>query len=327
MSYRLSTEEAVGDNLRHVAEEQIDRIILQVVGPTHLQPDEIVHDVRKRLKRLRALVRLMRYELGKTRYHQANECLRDIGRKLSDTRDAQVYVETLDHIKEHFGEAIAPDAFAEVQQVLNLQYQQASARLNQHSEVFHEVATTLNQFRHMLGDWSLSSLDWRELRRGLEQTYRWGREAQKRAIHHPQPEHWHEWRKRVKDLWHQLQILEPIWPSLMKEMAGEAKALADDLGNDHDLAVLRQFLTTQAETLENTNEVTALLALVEIRQAQLRGSAQGLGQRLYAEKPKIFSDRLGTYWRTWQTEIHQPPIVGVACEDRAEPALSSGVAI
>jgi hypothetical protein len=42
-----------------------------------------------------------------------------------------------------------------------------------------------------------------------------------------------------------------------------------------------------------------LLPLMKHRQGQLRQQAQDLGNRLFAEDPDAFSERMGTYWQIW----------------------------
>ena len=60
-------------------------------------PDEdAVHETRKALKRLRALVRLLEPELGAQAFARENAALRDAGRRLAGARDAEVMVGTLD---------------------------------------------------------------------------------------------------------------------------------------------------------------------------------------------------------------------------------------
>ena len=62
--------------------------------------DKHIHEARKATKRLRALVRLVRRELGDEVYALENQCYRDAGRRLSELRDATVLVETLDRLVE-----------------------------------------------------------------------------------------------------------------------------------------------------------------------------------------------------------------------------------
>jgi hypothetical protein len=111
----------------------------------------------------------------------------------------------------------------------------------------------------------------------------------------PQPEAVHEWRKRVKDLWYHLRLVRHSWPAAIKGPEKEAHALADLLGDHHDLTVL------SAELADEGDE--ALLgALAERRQGELLADAIPLGRRLYAEKPKRFGRRLGSYWDAWQRD-------------------------
>ena len=49
-----------------------------------------MHETRKALKRLRALVRLLREELGEQAFERENAALRDVARRLAGARDAEV---------------------------------------------------------------------------------------------------------------------------------------------------------------------------------------------------------------------------------------------
>jgi CHAD domain-containing protein len=51
-----------------------------------------VHSARKHLKRARAVLRLLRTNLGSDIYHAENACLRDAAQPLANVRDAQVLV-------------------------------------------------------------------------------------------------------------------------------------------------------------------------------------------------------------------------------------------
>ena len=55
-----------------------------------------MHEARKDMKKLRALLRLARGELGEEIFGRENACFRDAARELAGTRDADVMLETLD---------------------------------------------------------------------------------------------------------------------------------------------------------------------------------------------------------------------------------------
>ncbi len=61
---------------------------------------EAIHETRKALKRLRALVRLLREELGEQQFKREHAILRDAARRLAGARDAEVMVGTLDALLE-----------------------------------------------------------------------------------------------------------------------------------------------------------------------------------------------------------------------------------
>ena len=85
--------------MRRGSSSQLDRAIalLEQHYPAWTgRHEQTVHEVRKSLKRLRALMRLLRGELGRKRYARENAALRDCGRRLAGARDAEVMVGTLD---------------------------------------------------------------------------------------------------------------------------------------------------------------------------------------------------------------------------------------
>ena len=116
----------------------------------------------------------------------------------------------------------------------------------------------------------------------------------------PTDERRHEWRKRAKDLWYQSRLLGDAWPRAFKALAQEAHALADVLGDDHDLAVLVGRLRVGAR--EQATDDDEVLELVERRREELQREALRLGARLYAEKPRAFGRRLARYLAAVQGE-------------------------
>jgi CHAD domain-containing protein len=118
----------------------------------------------------------------------------------------------------------------------------------------------------------------------------------------PAPENFHEWRKGAKDLWYQVTLLRPLWPEQMDATARELEALGEHLGDDHDLAMLRQAVEEKCVGDGHRRELEILNGLIDERQHELRAGALALGARFYTEKPRAFCDRLAGYWRIWRRE-------------------------
>src|SRR5205085_153720 len=117
----------------------------------------------------------------------------------------------------------------------------------------------------------------------------------------PTIENLHEWRKQAKYLRYQLEILRPVWPERMGELADEADRMGDLLGDDHDLAVLRQLLTDDPGRFPEAGDREVLLALIDRRRAELEQEATLLGERFFQDRPRDFARPLKGYWKTWRS--------------------------
>jgi len=269
MSYALTFDEPVSTSVERVRREQLEGAI---DGLRDAVSTESIHDARKRLKRTRSLLRLARPK----GFRKRNAALRDAGRALSGARDADVMAETVSDLAKRYAGQLAAASFEAVRAPLAARAEQTEAEGS---------AETLMP---LLGDvWPVKSVD---LQGSLKRTYARGRAAFKVARSEPSAEHLHEWRKRVKDLWYQQQLLERAWPGVLKAQAKQAKKLSKLLGEDHDLAVLDDLLRT-----DPTLDGELLLPLIAQRRKQLWKKARKLGRRVYAERPKHFARRLGRY--------------------------------
>src|SRR4051794_28254839 len=100
MSDRLRETESGTRGVARIMRKQTGEA-LEVLSGSGPLSDEAVHDARKRLKEVRAALRLLREALGSRTYRQENACFRDAARPLSEVRDAKVLVSTLDKLAEH----------------------------------------------------------------------------------------------------------------------------------------------------------------------------------------------------------------------------------
>src|ERR1700736_4154262 len=83
--------------LRTIVVGRLDEVISAL--DRGLTSDDAVHELRKDLKRLRALLRLLRGSVGEATYDRANQILRDMGRPLTPIRDAEILMRTLGKVR------------------------------------------------------------------------------------------------------------------------------------------------------------------------------------------------------------------------------------
>jgi CHAD domain-containing protein len=289
---------AVAKDLR----KQVDRA-LEILGGRRLS-DEDVHAARKHLKKARASLRLLRPALKGATYREWNTALRDAARPLSAARDGKVLLDTLRMLEEQHGEparALRLDGFRRVLNEQRLQTSRAvlgsnGKALTHSHQLLREARTSMEHLRIPRDD------DWDSVGTGLKRVYAGGRDAMAVARKEPAPDAFHEWRKHVKYLRYELEVLEPLWSGMIGELADQAHKLADYLGAEHDSSVLRETALTHRDAFGDAGTLDALLALIDRCQGQLREKSLLVGARLYEEKPWRFADRFADYWRNWRAE-------------------------
>jgi CHAD domain-containing protein len=141
----------------------------------------------------------------------------------------------------------------------------------------------------------------------MKRIYRRGRKRIRAAAAEPTTENLHEARKRAKDLWHATQVMRLAAPKRMEHLAADAHAVADLLGDDHDLAVLREYVERHPQHFDDDDRRQALLAVIDRRRGSLQRRALKQGRRLYKRVPKRFMADLERGWR--KRAADQPDIV------------------
>ncbi len=293
--YRLLGDETAAEGVRRVARGRIESALIQLHRESRHDLASAVHEARKDVKKLRALLRLVRRELGRKRYRAENARYRDAGRLLASSRDAEVKLQTLTALRRHYGDELPSVVDLEID--LRAERQRLSgdgddpelrARLEQ-------AASAIEQGRAAIDEWLLEAKGWKLLGPGIERSHRCGRARLAAVRAEPTDEAIHEWRKAVKDLWYHQRLLRDSWPPVLAAAADEAHELSDLLGDHHDLSVLAATVRGRAD-----DQRDRLLTLIGRRQDELLETALPLGARLYAEKPSRFAARLEAYWRAWR---------------------------
>jgi CHAD domain-containing protein len=297
ITFRLH-DDALGDGVHRILHEQISRAVAELRGQTPRSRDDEVHEARKRCKRLRALLRLVRDRLGTDLYRQENVAIRDASRLVAGVRDAQVLVATLDATVARTNGQLDTRAVAALRRALKAEHSRLRQQTLYRGTASEQAAVALLAVQERSDDWPLAGLRFDDLRSGLARVYRRGRNRMSEAYGDPTPERFHDWRKRVKYLWHHLELLQPAWPGLLDALAQQTHDLSDLLGDEHDRTVLELTLSERPDVPADQDVTRALITALEEQREQLRAAARPLGARVYTETPEQFTERVACYWQS-----------------------------
>src|SRR5262245_4254595 len=293
MGFKLKKKESVRVGLRRIAREEIDEA-LKLLEKKPADPEQTVHELRKHLKKLRAVARLVRDELGEA-FDRDDAAAQEIGRRLAPVREASARVFTLGLLRSKYAKGFPSEGARLIEKRLVARRRAVLGKLERGS-TFSALARDLAALRRRVRTWPIQKEGFACLEPGLRRGYRKGRRAEPRAFASRADEDFHDWRKRAKDLRYHVELLEPIWPATMTGLEKTLHDLTDRLGDDHDLADLRAALTVSPKLTAGAAGTTKLVELIDRRRSELQQDARPLATRIYGETPRSFDGRIGSYF-------------------------------
>ncbi len=302
VAYRLDLAIDLDESVRRVARDQCDTAIADLRRIDSSDAVEAVHDVRKRCKKIRGLVRLVRPALD-GQYSEANVVFRDAGRRLSIYRDSHALLATFDDVIAASTGRLPDGGVGAVRTELARRASTSTETLDGGCADVVEALKLLEVGRAAIDEWELDATGRDAIDGGVATTYRRGSKALAATIDKPKVKRFHELRKRVKYTWFHLRLLESSAPSLLGPLADRWHDLADALGDAHDLAELRRCLHDDIESFGG--DVDGVVLLIDGHRELLERRSLALGSRLFADDVECFTARLGGYWdahRRWGDE-------------------------
>jgi CHAD domain-containing protein len=244
---------------------RLEGLIATLTDPVDLNVS--VHTTRTGIKRLRAFLRLARRSIGTTAYRIENGALRDTARLLAPARDTYVLIDTgrdlnaSDRIVEAFTDehAAAMTTFEAVSRI-----------------------DAVHRMEAIVGRWAIMPWhgpDRRSVGAGLLRTYRRGLVDFETVRSAPSASAFHGWRRRVKYLRYQLELLDAP-----KTMLLPFVELGDDLGLEHDQTVLFEV----CDRYRGDEDFSSLAQRSTEQRQTLRIHAMNTGGTIFDQDPESF---------------------------------------
>jgi CHAD domain-containing protein len=245
-------------------------------------PVGAVHEFRKSIRRARATVELLRPALGGRAADGLVLALKKAFAETGSLRDADILLAALASLGE-------PDITTEALEAALKADLADRPGPAQTAELLRGGAAGLRPLPGVLdvvlpADYSLG-----DLHKGLARTQRRARQAHSRALESYNQENFHRWRRRMKDLRYQVELLASGGSKALRHMEKELGRLAQDIGDTTDLFVLGREVEARAAGLPDAAALAERIRRVSEDTARQLLSR---GKELLAQAPRRFADRV-----------------------------------
>ena len=244
---------------------------------------EAIHQLRKSMKRIRGWLRAVRPAGNAKKYNQE---LSGIGKEISALRDSTSAIECAERLKTKFGDHLNPEIFKSLEDSLISQREDLASHIR---PKLMRVRARLAALLHSYDPFYIDS--YTDLLRGITRTYEVARENLGVCIEKFDPDVFHEWRKRTKDLQHQC-LMFPDEISFFHDLHSTFDKLTDALGNDQDLYLIEDAMK-QWKTGDEAREL--IYALTRSDHERLQAEALKMGKSVYEETPNSFIKKLALH--------------------------------
>ena len=294
--YQIDMALSLEESLRKVIVESISYIQDQI----EKREDDVnvpVHETRRTIKRIRAVLKLIRDEIGYSNYYRENIIYRDLSKRLSSLRDSYVLMKTInDFHKEAPGEFPVKET-RQISGALEKKLESDLGVFLRQDGGFDRVLDDLEVARRRVSQYCKTRDDFCAIRAGIERIYRRGYRYLKIIRKKHSQEQFHEYRKNTKYLLYQMELIKPAYPKLIKAYSGTIDDHADILGDTRDYECLSSFITAGIAKKEFSSSSESLLPYVHKRIDDLMQGILPEAYWIYAEKPSGFIKRISTYWK------------------------------
>ncbi|WFP76967.1 CHAD domain-containing protein [Mesorhizobium sp. WSM4906] len=283
MSFRIDPRLPLTGEVRRILADEIGKA-LGHLETARDKPEQGLHKCRKRLKSLRALLRLVRS--GDESFCQTeNECYKQVSALLAGPREATALIETIDRLASAFPEQTAGGGLDAVRERLVLRQHELHAGPGLDAAINAAIAACREGLERIdrlsLPDQPEQAAD--ILAEGARATLRRAKKALDKAGSRGEADDFHDLRKAAKTHSMHLSLLGRLWPTPIKARRKAVDKLGELLGELHDVFVMRALLAADGEPLGPAEDTKLLRKL-------LKRSERSLGKACLADAADLFGD-------------------------------------
>lgn len=289
MAIALYASQRLGREAHQAVDNHLKSINKMLARANMTQRDEVVHDTRTGMKRMRAFLRLLRAGIGKSAYRLADEQSKALAGDLSDNRDARVLLDTMEQLLQE----ICDHECCERLRGPVFEHYHAACLGDTGLEPLEHARTCLRRIQKNARHWHLKTYDQKALRAAIAVEYDAGRQHWQQIQQQPEAEQLHRWRKQVKRFYYQFSLL---FPTQLHKQRARLKMLGEYLGQLHDLTILQDYLNSHRRVFW-TDDLVRLKHVSSGREQALLEQVWQLALKTYRHPSGSYSRKLIRRWR------------------------------
>ncbi|WP_165779096.1 CHAD domain-containing protein [Rhodohalobacter barkolensis] len=238
---------------------------------------ESTHLTRKRLKLFRAFFKLLKECGDRKELKELNTTFRKWGQSLSELRDVHVHKLFIEEVIANPSEVISTNLLQEIREIARQQVDQMEQRLVAEGDLFKNMERQIDNYSLIHTFIESNQFDAACILKGFKVSFQKSHQAFIEAESSKLSEPFHEWRKRLKDVQYQLDLLRSHQKHINVSVS-DVEQICEILGKDQDL---NNFIHWMDKLNLNTKSVKDWVL-------SLRKSQHGLKHQLIAEGNRFY---------------------------------------
>ncbi|MXP25427.1 CHAD domain-containing protein [Altererythrobacter indicus] len=295
MAYRFRRKDRTAQKgVRRIAREQIDKAIASIDSGD--DDADVIYAVRKRCKKLRALLRLV--EPVFPNFTKENRAFGDIAKLIGDLRYSHKMQEAYARLVVTYGKELDREAFKTIGEHFRAEREAEISRMDVDARLA-ACSDHLRKARDRVTHWQVDADGWDAVSWGLLSSYQKAWDAFGKVKETSQMEAYEELRKWAKCHRHHARLLRSISPDFMSERASQARKLGKLLGEHNDLILFEEKLRKDPQIYGSEADVEVVLILAKRQRIVQEAKISRTGGKLFAHKPQHLVEDWHKLWDNW----------------------------
>ncbi len=287
MEFQVQAQLDMASNIRTQLLDLVE-LAIDYLQDYQASPEISVHQARVSFKRSRTLLRLVKEDIGKQAFAEFNGLLRDIGRSLSEQRDAHVICTKMKAL------------------LLQLELHGTTNNRICSDKISADDIETVNTALHQLSIFraQILSLEFTQpgfslVRQGSIDLFNREKRAFAVALKTGRDDDFHDWRKAAKHLYYWSCLLQPSWPGHLAGIERDLLELTRFLGRDHDYVLLKDPVILDLFELSDRDK-SSVVDAIRLEQRLLRAEAEQLRGELELGQPENLVSQVEQHWNAFR---------------------------